>query len=98
MEEEYFEQHWLFNSNPTKIGQRYRTDKGMNNFEKIKSMTLDEMAEFLIVQFDQFEEHFGCYSCINYGTHHHNPQECGDCEYYTCGGNIKQWLQQESEG
>lgn len=69
----------------------------MNNFEKIKNMTLDEMAEFFKEQFDEYEEHFGCYSCINYGTHHHNPQECGDCEYYNCGGNIKQWLQQESE-
>ena len=69
----------------------------MNNFEKIKNMTLDEMAEFLQKQFDEFEEHFGCYSCINYNTHHYNEKECKDCEYWECGGSIKQWLQQESE-
>lgn len=67
------------------------------NFEKIKNMTVEEMAEYFHEVFDENKEHFGCLSCINYNTHHHNYTECKNCEYWNCGGDIKQWLQLESE-
>lgn len=66
------------------------------NYERIKNMTVEEMAEFLKENFDEYEETFGCYSCIDYKTHHY-PDDCGDCEYLKCGGDIKIWLQTESE-
>jgi hypothetical protein len=51
----------------------------MNNFEKIKNMTLDEMAEFL-----------------------KSEEEMYDSDRLPMSGvdilDIKQWLQQESEG
>jgi hypothetical protein len=66
----------------------------MTNFEKIKSMTLEELAEWLDVQHNQDRldwDSIGCYHCINYGTHHY-PNDCGDCEWL---GGLKQWLQRE---
>lgn len=59
----------------------------MNNFERIKAMTLDEMAEELYIHLG------GCSACACYfickkhdiGKHH-------------CIGMYKQWLQQKSEG
>jgi hypothetical protein len=66
----------------------------MTNYEKIKSMSLEEMAEWIDRQYDQEREDWfslGCYNCINYGTHH-CPKDCGECEWL---GGIKQWLQQE---
>ena len=68
----------------------------MNNYEKIKQMTVEQMAKFLKKHFDEYGEHFGCYSCTNYETHHY-PDDCGKCEYLKCGGNIKKWLLQEVE-
>lgn len=51
----------------------------MNNFEKIKNMTLDEMAETLLT--------YTCKWC---------KWACSDdCEELE---EIKQWLEQESEG
>lgn len=58
----------------------------MNNYEKIKNMTLDEMAEELYIHLG------GCSACACYficknhdiGKHH-------------CIGMYKQWLQAESE-
>ena len=68
----------------------------MNNFEYIQQVSsLKELAEFLREKFDEHEECFGCGSCINYGTHHHNPQECRDCEFYMCGTDIEKWLNLE---
>lgn len=64
------------------------------NYERIKNMTLDEMAEYFKEHFDEYGEHFGCFSCINYNTHHY-PDDCGNCEYLNCGGDIKQWLLSE---
>ena len=68
----------------------------MNNFEYIQqTSSMKELAEFLREKFDEYGEHFGCGSCINYETHHHNPQECGDCEFYMCGTDIEKWLSLE---
>lgn len=66
----------------------------MTNYEKIKSMTVEEMAEWLDKMLNQEREDWdapGCYDCINYGTHHF-PKDCGDCEYL---GGLKQWLNRE---
>ena len=67
----------------------------MTNFEKIKSMTIEEMTEWIEKQIDDEREDWeslGCYHCINYGTHHY-PKDCGECEWL---GGIKQWLSRES--
>jgi hypothetical protein len=64
----------------------------MTNYEYIKSLTVEQMAEWLDKIFNQDRDDWdsiGCYNCINYGTHHCNERECGDCEYY---GGLKQWL------
>lgn len=64
----------------------------MNNFEKIKNLTLDEMAEFSSI----FQR---CCFCIA------SSKEAGMtvtdgaiCRTLTCKEGIKQWLQAESEG
>lgn len=54
----------------------------MNNYEKIKNMTVDEMAEFLLQE------------CINICVY--NNEECLDYGA-DCKDGIKQWLEQESE-
>ena len=58
----------------------------MNNFEKIKNMTLDEMAEMLRELQDN-----PVYLCTL-------VTPCNKCSYSDCLINTKQWLQQESEG
>ena len=57
----------------------------MNNFEKIKNMTLDEMAELLTF-----------WECDN-GCVYGKMADCLD-DNKGCYKGIKQWLQQESEG
>ena len=54
----------------------------MNNFEKIKNMTLDEMAEFIA-------ENINCGSCCLTDTACPVDLECDEV--------VKQWLQAESE-
>lgn len=55
----------------------------MNNFEKIKSLTLDEMTEFIA-------ENINCGSCCLTDI---------DCPVdLECDEVVKQWLQAESEG
>ena len=58
----------------------------MNNFEKIKNMTLDEMAELFELRITSNN----CAYCNFYN----------DCKYsgLDCEKFIKQWLQAESEG
>lgn len=65
------------------------------NYERIKNMTLEEMAEFLQKNFDENNEYFGCYSCSNYGTHHF-PKDCEPCYWVSIEGSIEKWLQSES--
>lgn len=54
----------------------------MNNFEKIKNMTLDEMAKFLFKRTD-------CQECL---------ADTDYCNYSVtrCLKTLKQWLQQEA--
>ena len=59
----------------------------MNNFERIKNMTLDEMAVlFYKMTFDDY--------CCNEGCT--RPKKCKGCPD-ECKVGIKQWLQAESE-
>ena len=59
----------------------------MNNYEKIKNMTLDEMAE-------TFQKKFCCEVCTLVFEPH-------KCPLYTCKeqrmNNLKRWLKQEAE-
>jgi len=69
----------------------------LTNFEKIKAMTVGEMTDWIEKQNDQERddwESLGCYHCINYRTHHQNPRECGDCEWFS---GIRSWLEREAE-
>ena len=64
----------------------------MNNFEKIKNMTLDEMAEnILSIQRSEYPCNYcasiDCCQIFSF-----------DRDYDICIQGIKQWLQQESEG
>lgn len=54
----------------------------MNNFEKIKAMSIDEMAEFIA-------ENINCGSCCLTDTACPVDLECDEV--------VKQWLQAESE-
>ena len=78
----------------------------MTNFEKIKAMTADEMAEWIKTMVDNNENHnVGCYQCMHYGTHHTNKKYigtknqhlyyCKDCEHENIGLNIDKWLKSE---
>ena len=77
----------------------------MTNYEKIKSMTVEEMAEFIKSMVDDNEVHnVACYGCIHYGTHHSNPQykgtdlyECEDCSCEGIGLDLVKWLKSEVE-
>ena len=57
----------------------------MNNFEKIKSLTLDEMAEL----YDELNVDCAGYHCPAFKI-------CANLQ--NCKVAFKQWLQQESEG
>lgn len=75
----------------------------MTNFERIKAMSVDEMAEFIRSMVDDNETHeVACYSCCAYGTHHSDPKnkgtnlyDCDGCYYEGVGLNIKAWLRME---
>lgn len=68
----------------------------MNNFEYIKNMTLEEMAEFLETILSDEKDHIvGCYDCINYNTHHYLEDECDGCCQHEIGLNIGKWLNKD---
>lgn len=56
------------------------------NYEKIKNMTVEELAEF-------FHKTNACFYCIYEGL---EETECDESE--GCLSGIKQWLQAEAEG
>lgn len=58
----------------------------MNNYEKIKKMTIDEMAEVLYYS--------RCSACIYISSHDNLPLCRGN---YKCKDGIKQWLESEEE-
>ena len=63
----------------------------MNNFEKIKTMTLDEMAKLLVTCINPYEEvaDFQYLSTVLPSIYYDKD---------ICIKETKQWLQQESEG
>ena len=75
----------------------------MTNFEKIKAMTVEEMADFLKSMVDDEESHnVACYGCPSYGCHHSDPQykgsnlyECDGCENEGIGLDLVKWLESE---
>lgn len=61
----------------------------MNNFEKIKAMNIDEMAEFVT-------------TCARYNCIPLNPLKCGankfdEENFLYAKGCVMKWLEQESE-
>ena len=60
----------------------------MNNYNKIKNMTLDEMAKFLPIEGEY------CEVCV-FRRSNLCTEETEDMD---CTRTIKKWLQQESEG
>lgn len=72
----------------------------MTIFEKIKSFTVEEMAQFIRLMVDDNEvAEVACYGCINYGTHHSDPKnkgtnlyECDGCMNEGVGYDIVKWL------
>ena len=63
----------------------------MTNYDKIKQMSLEEMADFLTYQTDilcEFCEHYDLYK---------RPYGCEVCDYATNEDVIKEWLKREAE-
>ena len=75
----------------------------MTNYERITNMSVEEMAKFLKSMVDDNETHeVACYGCINYGTHHSDPQnkgtnlyECEGCYCEGIGHDLVKWLNLE---
>ena len=63
----------------------------MNNFEKIKTLTLDKMAETLVACINPYED---------YADYEYFSAVLSDVYFdkNLCIKDTKQWLQQESEG
>ena len=76
----------------------------MTNYERIKAMSVDEMAKFIRSMVDENETHdVACYGCVHYGTHHSDPDykgtnlyECEGCECEGVGLDIVKWLNKDS--
>lgn len=72
----------------------------MNNYEKIKAMSIEELASFLdSLQDDERDDHIsiGCNRCCNYNTHHY-PDDCKERDGSVCvdmGGAIA-WLKRDT--
>ena len=77
----------------------------MTNADRIRSMTDEELAEFIRSMVDESNSHnVACYGCINYGTHHSDPAnkgtylyECDGCENEGIGLDVLMWIQQPAE-
>lgn len=84
----------------------------MTNADKIRGMTDEELADWIDGMLNQDRDDWnvpGCYSCINFGTHHSDPQnkgtnlyECADCPHEGSHENglkhgVLSWLQQPAE-
>ena len=69
----------------------------MNNYEKIKNMTIDEMAEF--IDEASISGEYTCSYCKIYEDWLKVDTDEDITEYckYNCINGVKQWLQQESE-
>ena len=81
------------------------TEYRMTNADRIRSMSDEELAEFIRSMVDGSNSHnVACHGCINYGTHHSDPAnkgtylyECEGCTNEGIGLNVLMWLQQPAE-
>lgn len=77
----------------------------MTNGDKIRSMSDEELFDWLDSQYNEDREDWepiGCYRCTNYGTHHTDKSyigtesaylyECSGCEFEN---GILEWLRKE---
>lgn len=77
----------------------------MTNADRIRAMTDDELSKFIESMVDGSNSHeVACYGCINYGTHHSDPQykgtylyDCEGCNSEGVGLDVKKWLQKHAE-
>lgn len=69
----------------------------MTNYERIKNMSVEEMAEFLkTCVSDDLTHGIGCYQCIDYGTHHYTEGDCeANCSIFSIGLDVKKYLESE---
>lgn len=76
----------------------------MTVFERLKQLSVEEMAEFIRSMVDENESHeVACYGCIHYGTHHSDPNnkgtnlyECEGCCNEGMGLDIVAWLNSDT--
>lgn len=77
----------------------------ITNGDRIRAMSDAELADFIRSMVDENETHeVACYGCVNYGTHHSDPQNKGttlyECEGCSCEGvglDILKWLKQPAK-
>ena len=80
-------------------------EKPQTNADRIRAMSDEELAEFIRSMVDDDCTHdVACYGCINYGTHHSDPNnkgthlyECEGCSNEGIGLDIGKWLKQPAE-
>ena len=71
----------------------------MTNFDKIKSMSIDELAKLLGDLNDadgNSLNKIGCTNCCYYETHH-APEDCINdrCSFMNVGTDAKKWLEHD---
>ena len=62
---------------------KWYSDHEPTRYEKIKSMSIHEIADFLDKISNRDREDsisLGCYDCIYFGTHH-QPEKCVGCKW-----------------
>lgn len=95
---------WACDIDPDKCNE-WPDPAPMTNADRIRSMSDEELAEFIRSMVDESKSHnVACYGCINYGTHHSDPAnkgtplyECDGCESEGIGLDVLKWLQQPAE-
>lgn len=99
-------QESMVNNTESKVAEiDHANEAPQTNADRIRSMTDEELAEFIRSMVDESNSHnVACYGCINYGTHHSDPAnkgtylyECDGCENEGIGLDVLMWLQQPAE-
>lgn len=87
------------------VCSHYMIKPVLTNYDRIRNMSVEEMAKFLESLLNGENNHnVACYGCMNYGTHHSDPEnkknglyECGDCYNEGVGLDLVKWLNKELE-
>jgi hypothetical protein len=95
--------HWIVQR--SRIKCPLYNAKTKTNADRIRAMSDEELAEFIRSMVDEDRDYdVGCYGCINYGTHHSDPEnkgthlyECDGCLNEGIGLDIVKWLQQPAQ-